>query len=94
MRWAARFDWEETDRVAAIAPFTYFVSMSLLAAFTAGSDRLVFLGCVEPGVLSARFGASCIPVWTSIEPVELLIWIVSFTLLYLTAGFERKLDLD
>ncbi|MEK6407618.1 MAG: zinc ribbon domain-containing protein [Acidobacteriota bacterium] len=79
-------------RVAAIVIFTYFVSLSLLAALTLP----VLLGLYLSGVLSTNFFLS--PAWsilyTSFRDISSLlslpIWIVSFTLLYFDSRVRKE----
>jgi len=84
-------------RVAAIALFTYFVSLSLLAAFTLPVMTALYFW----GVLSAEFFVG--PTWnilyTSFGQISNLlslpIWIVSFTLLYFDSRVRKEAyDLD
>ena len=84
-------------RVAAIALFTYFVSTSLLAAFTVPVLVVFYL----LGMLTSEFFFS--PTWsilyTSFGQVSNLlslpIWIVSFTLLYFDSRVRKEAyDLD
>lgn len=79
-------------RVGAIMLFTYFVSLSLLAAFT-----LPFIGILEYfGVLSTEFFLS--PSWNVLYAafnqisnlLVLPIWIVSFTLLYFDSRVRKE----
>jgi hypothetical protein len=79
-------------RVAAIVVFTYFVSLSLLAAITLP----VFFGLYMSGMLTTEFFLS--PTWnvlyTSFRDVtgllSLPIWIVSFTLLYFDSRVRKE----
>jgi hypothetical protein len=79
-------------RVAAIVVFTYFVSLSLLAALTLP----VFVGLYFSGMLTTEFFVS--PAWnilyTSFRDVtgllSLPIWIVSFTLLYFDSRVRKE----
>ncbi|MEK6324616.1 MAG: hypothetical protein AABN33_23495 [Acidobacteriota bacterium] len=79
-------------RVAAIVVFTYFVSLSLLAALTLP----VLFGLYVSGVMSAEFFLS--PTWnilyTSFRDItgllSLPIWIVSFTLLYFDSRVRKE----
>ena len=79
-------------RVGAIMLFTYFVSLSLLAAF-----MLPFIGVLQYfGVLSTGFFAS--PGWNVVSAalnqisnlLVLPIWIVSFTLLYFDSRVRKE----
>ena len=79
-------------RVGAIVVFTYFVSLSLLAALTLP----VFIGLYFSGMMTAEFFVS--PTWnilyTSFRDVtgllSLPIWIVSFTLLYFDSRVRKE----
>lgn len=79
-------------RVAAIAAFTYFVSISLFSALTLPVLAALYLS----GVLNAEFFAS--PGWTvvytSFSDISgllcLPIWIVSFTLLYFDSRVRQE----
>jgi zinc ribbon protein len=84
-------------RVGAIALFTYFVSASLLAAFTLPVLTAFYLS----GVLSAEFfvGPTWSILYTSFGQISNLlslpIWIVSFTLLYFDSRVRKEAyDLD
>lgn len=79
-------------RVAAIVVFTYFVSLSLLAALTLP----VFFGLYLAGMMNSEFFLT--PAWnilyTSFRDVtgllSLPIWIVSFTLLYFDSRVRKE----
>ena len=84
-------------RVGAIALFTNFVSMSMLAAFTLPLLTALYFY----GVLSAEFFVS--PTWSILYTsfgqisnlLSLPIWIVSFTLLYFDSRVRKEAyDLD
>ena len=84
-------------RVAAIALFTYFVSTSLLAAFTVP----VLVAFYLMGMLSPEFFVG--PMWSILYTsfgqisnlLSLPIWIVSFTLLYFDSRVRKEAyDLD
>ena len=84
-------------RVAAIALFTYFVSTSLLAAFSLPVLAALYFA----GVLTPEFFFS--PVWSILSAsfgqisnlLSLPIWIVSFTLLYFDSRVRKEAyDLD
>ena len=84
-------------RVGAIALFTYFVSTSLLAAFTLP----VLTGLYLSGALTAEFFLG--PTWSILNAsfgqlsnlLSLPIWIVSFTLLYFDSRVRKEAyDLD
>jgi len=84
-------------RVGAIAVFTYFVHLSLLAAFTFP----VLIALYFAGVLSAGFFLG--PTWSILSTsfgqistlLSLPIWIVSFTLLYFDSRVRKEAyDLD
>jgi hypothetical protein len=84
-------------RVAAIALFTYFVSTSLLAAFTVP----VLVALYLLGVLTAEFfvGPTWSILYTSFGQISNLlslpIWILSFTLLYFDSRVRKEAyDLD
>lgn len=84
-------------RVGAIALFTYFVSLSLLAAFTLPVATALYFS----GVLSAEFlvGPTWNILYTSFGQISNLlslpIWIVSFTLLYFDSRVRKEAyDLD
>jgi hypothetical protein len=84
-------------RVAAIALFTYFVSTSLLAAFTVPVLTALYLS----DSLSAEFflGPTWSVLYTSFGQISNLlslpIWIVSFTLLYFDSRVRKEAyDLD
>jgi hypothetical protein len=84
-------------KVAAIALFTYFVSLSLLAAFIVPVLIALYFG----GVLSPEFFVG--PTWSILYSscgqisnlLSLPIWIVSFTLLYFDSRVRKEAyDLD
>ena len=84
-------------RVAAIALFTYFVSTSLLAAFTVP----VLIALYFSGALTPEFfvGPTWSILYTSFGQISNLlslpIWIVSFTLLYFDSRVRKEAyDLD
>jgi hypothetical protein len=84
-------------RVGAIALFTYFVSLSLLAAFTFPMLTALYFS----GVLTAEFfvGPAWSILYTSFGQISNLlslpIWIVSFTLLYFDSRVRKEAyDLD
>lgn len=84
-------------RVAAIALFTYFVSMSLLAAFSLPVLTALYFW----GVLTPEFfvGPTWSILYTSFGQISNLlslpIWIVSFTLLYFDSRVRKEAyDLD
>jgi len=84
-------------RVGAIALFTYFVSTSLLAAFTVP----VLIALYFSGVLTPEFfvGPTWSILYTSFAQISNLlslpIWVVSFTLLYFDSRVRKEAyDLD
>ncbi len=84
-------------RVAAIALFTYFVSTSLLAAFTVP----VMIALYFAGVLTTEFfvGPTWSILYTSFGQISSLlsfpIWVTSFTLLYFDSRVRKEAyDLD
>jgi hypothetical protein len=94
---AIRLGQGNWHRVGAIALFTYFVSISLLAAFAVP----VLIGLYFWGMLTPEFFVG--PVWSILYTsfgqisnlLSLPIWIVSFTLLYFDSRVRKEAyDID